>query len=317
MSEVVAREIAEQATLVARTLDADAGLVARARALLADAPVVRFLAVGSSRHAAGYGAEVLEVVAGRPAAVLPAPGWGTAQPRWLPGDVVVAVSQSGRTPALVAAITEASAQGARVIAVANVPHSPLVGLADVALVSPAGPERVVAATKSVTGLALVLRGLAGDVAPHHAARLTAAITACIAFDVDPIVRQLVPQAVVCNGVAGEWIAQEVALKLAEMTGRAAFGKSLVEFLHGPCAARVPVLALLEAGDPNGLCLGEREGVVLIGPSDADVVLPSTGDVTLDPLVRLVAGQVLVLGWARALGEDPDADRGLAKVTATR
>lgn len=317
MSEVVALEIAEQATLVARTLDADAALVERARAVLADAPVVRFLALGSSRHAAGYGAEVLEVIAGRSAAVLPAPGWGTAQPRWQPGDVVVAVSQSGRTPALVAAVAEATARGARVIAVVNDPSSPLVELADVGLVSPAGPERVVAATKSVTGLALALRALAGEVDPHHAARLTAAISACIAFDTDPIVRRLVPQAVVCNGVAGEWIAQEVALKLAEMTGRAAFGKSLVEFLHGPCAAHVPVLALLEAGDPNGLCLRQGDDVVLVGPLGADAVLPSTGDVTLDPLVRLVAGQVLVLGWARALGEDPDADRGLAKVTATR
>ena len=49
----------------------------------------------------------------------------------------------------------------------------------------------------------------------------------------------------------------------------------------------------------------------------DVVTPSTGVPSLDAIVGVVVGQRIAHAVALATGQDPDADRGLQKVTRTR
>ena len=302
----VTLDIDEQATLLAATVDFNADALGRARALLTGAPVVRLLGIGSSRHAAGYGAHALDILGGVPATVLAAPGAHVAQPAFGPSAPVIVLSQSGETPALVDAARQARAAGAAIISITNAPGSPLEAMADVALECQAGEERVIAATKSVTTQAVLLRALA---APFDADPLTRAVQAALAADVEQHVVGDPPAAVVCNGFAAEWIADEIALKLAEMAGRAVTAEPLVEHLHGPVAARGPVLAFVDDADPNVAALGADDVV--------RVPHPSTGDPSLDAIVTLVLGQRVALAWSRRLGEDADAPRGLQKVTATR
>jgi len=72
------------------------------------------------------------------------------------------------------------------------------------------------------------------------------------------------------------------------------------------------------GDPNAADLAAHDEVVTLGTSDtAGVRLPPVGEPALDALVRMVAGQRMAVAWARATGQDPDARRGLSKVTTTR
>src|SRR5439155_20613848 len=66
----------------------------------------------------------------------------------LPGGLAVAISQSGASPDLLAAVRQARAGGAATVALVNAPDSPLSGLADYVVELSAGPERSVAATKS-------------------------------------------------------------------------------------------------------------------------------------------------------------------------
>jgi len=303
---LVSLDIAEQPAVLDAALAGNGGGLVRGRAVLAGARVVRLLAIGSSRHAAGYGASVLDVLGGVPATVLPAPGAAVAQPGFGPDTPVIVLSQSGSTPSLVEAAQSARAAGAPIISITNVPGSPLESMADVALQCRAGEERVVAATKSVTAQAVLLRALA---VPFDVRPLIRAVVTALAIDVDPFVVGEPPDAVVCGGVGAEWVAEEIALKLAEMAGRSVSAEPLVEHLHGPVAAAGPVLAFVDPADPNAPALG-GDGVVR-------VPVPSTGDASLDAIVTLVMGQRVALAWARALGEDPDAPRGLQKVTATR
>ena len=79
--------------------------------------------------------------------------------------MVVAVSQSGSTQEIVEALEWAKASGgAATIAITNVEGSPLAAAADLALITQAGPELAVPATKSystqVAALAVAVDALA-------------------------------------------------------------------------------------------------------------------------------------------------------------
>lgn len=71
----------------------------------------------------------------------------------LPGDAVVAISASGRTPFTLAALEEARAIGARRIAISCDPRAPLAQLAEVAISPEVGPEVIAGSTRLKGGLA--------------------------------------------------------------------------------------------------------------------------------------------------------------------
>lgn len=311
--------MAEQPSVLGRVVELNHAAIVAARDLLEKTKLVRLLGLGSSRHAAGYGAVALEVIGGIPTTVLPAPGTEVALPAFRQGEVVIALSQSGRTPALVQAAAEARAQGVPVIAVTNEPDSPLTNGATVALDCAAGPERVVAATKSVTAQALLLRAIADPLSAGSIEGLVEGAEWTLdEMDVSPALGGKHPEIVICSGFGAEWIADEIALKFAEVAGRLVAAEPLVEYLHGPAAAPASALVFIEADDPNLEALLSAADTVTVGTHpNFDVRIPSTGDASLDPILRLIAGQKIVLEWALRLGEDPDADRGLTKVTSTR
>jgi glucosamine--fructose-6-phosphate aminotransferase (isomerizing) len=300
---LLAADVAEQADLLAGLLDRTP--LADAARLVTSRRVVHLAGIGSSRHVAAYGAACLAALGGRTATLLAAPGGGVPQPRFSPDDLLVVVSQSGRTPALLELAGAARSAGAAVLAVTNAPGSALEQLADAVLPCGAGPERVVPATKSVTTAMLLLRALAAPVDPPAVRRLADGV----ASGTVPVASGRPPGFVVAGGLAGQAVADEVALKLAEVAGLPAVPESLVDFLHGPAAVVAPVVALVTADDPN------RDAL-----ATADVQHLSwqpTGDAGLDPIAMVVAGQRLALAWAGALGVDPDDPKGLAKVTMTR
>jgi glucosamine--fructose-6-phosphate aminotransferase (isomerizing) len=310
----VAADMARQPAVLRALPAALRGELDRAGDLVARARAVRLLALGSSRHAAGYGAVALDVLAGVPAVVHPAVGRAAPAPAPHPADEVVAVSQSGATPALLEAVAAMRAGGVPIIAVVNEAGSPLAGLADVVLACRAGTEHTVAATASVTAQMLALRLLAGPVDAARIAALAEGAGACLRV-VAPAVPP--PAVVVAGGFAAEWVADEAALKLAEMAAVLPAAESVVDHLHGPVAVGARTLALLPADEPNTAALVASAGATTVGPAPAyDVVIPGTGDDSLDAILRVVAAQSLALSWAQRLGVDADNPRGLAKVTAS-
>jgi glucosamine--fructose-6-phosphate aminotransferase (isomerizing) len=310
VSSLIDLDIAEQPAVLARVVDGNAAAVAQVEAMVGRARSVRMLAIGSSRHAAGYGSTAIAHLTGVPSAVLAAPGANAPLPPLSPDDVVISVSQSGDTPALVDAAVEARAQGAALVAVTNTASSALEAVADVTLHCRAGRERVVAATKSVTSAMLLLRAAAGPLAPAAAEQLRAAVASAIALDLDAMAAAPAPSFIICGGLTGGWVADETALKFAEVAGVAVAADSLIEFLHGPVAAPGAVLALVDPDDPNVPALIRRHDVTLVHP-------PRAGDWSLNAIIDVVVGQRLAVAWARVLDRDPDASRGLEKVTRSR
>ena len=71
----------------------------------------------------------------------------------VPGDAVVALSASGRTPFAIAALEAARGAGARRIAIACDPDAPLCRAAEVAIAPIVGPEVIAGSTRMKGGLA--------------------------------------------------------------------------------------------------------------------------------------------------------------------
>ncbi|MCA1830402.1 MAG: SIS domain-containing protein [Actinobacteria bacterium] len=311
-------DISEQPDVLGQVVARNASALDRASSIIANKRVVRLIGIGSSKHAAGYGARAIDVIAGTPAVVLPAPSVAVTLPRLDPTQPFVVLSQSGRTPAIIDAVRRIRDARVDVIAIVNEPDSPLEEIATVTLRCDAGIERVVPATKSVTAQMLLLRAVASTIEEDETAALTAAARSAIVLDVNHVVGGDGPSAVVCGGFAGPWIADEIALKFTEMAGVLVTSEDVVEHFHGPRAAEASTIAFLDPDDPNSNELSRHRNVRTIGPQPGmDLVTPSTGSASLDAIVTVIVGQRIAHAWAIELGEDPDADRGLSKVTRTR
>jgi glucosamine--fructose-6-phosphate aminotransferase (isomerizing) len=302
-----AADIAEQPDVLAAVVGRNESAIENARRIVTNKRVVRLMGIGSSRHAAGYGSRVLDLIAKTPAIVQPAPGVAVPLPAFDPAQPFIVLSQSGRTPSVLDAVRQARSAHVDVIAITNEPDSPLEELATVTLHCEAGIERVVPATKSVTAQMLLLHAIALIPAVND---LAVSVRRALSIDLSDIVTGEAPSAIVCSGFAATWVADEIALKFTEMAGLLATSESVVEHFHGPRAANAATTAFLDPQDPNSRELARN-------PNVRTVETPSTGRSSLDPIVTVVLGQRIAHAWALHLGEDPDADRGLQKVTRTR
>jgi glutamine---fructose-6-phosphate transaminase (isomerizing) len=356
VATLMRREIAAIPDVVRRFLDESRGEVAAAvRAVRAAEPAfVAIVARGTSDHAALHLRYLIETELGIPTG-LAAPSVTTiygAEVRW-GGGVVIAVSQSGRSPDLIAVVEAARAAGATTIAIANDAASPLAVAAEHVIECRAGEERSVAATKSyvaqlAAGAALVA-GLAPDGSLAAAldgmpAVLSASLDAASAAvnDDAEIVAEFAEseRSIVISRGYDYPTALETALKLKE-TGRLfAEGYSSADFSHGPVVLSgpgVPVLAIrpdgrmgpaVDEGIAAARAAGGRPWViggadVAAGErsDDADrwigLPLPRSLPEGLTPLATILPGQLLAEAVARRRGHDPDAPPGLQKVTLTR
>ena len=312
---------------------------ARLRALCP--PFAATLARGSSDQAAAFAKVLFETRADTPT-LSHAPSIGSlygASSSRLRGVPMLAISQSGRSPDLIAATRDAQRQGAIVIALTNDSASPLADLADVAVPVGAGPETSVAATKSLICTLFALAHLTAEWARDEALLAALAtggpvLRAAAAADwtaAVPLFRDAGTMLVLGRGLTLP-IAGEAALKLKETSNLHAEAFSIAEVAHGP-------MTLVGAGDPvlvfgpsdqagEGLrdriadFVGRGATVVAAGrPADvaqASLVLPTPA--SDHPVLAAIAQIQSFYGLADALaiarGRDPDRPPHLRKVTST-
>ncbi len=330
----MAREIAEIPQAAERLLAA--GEAARiAKALNPrDIPFVVLCGRGSSGHAGVALRYLIETRLGLPvSASAPSVVTGYDRPPRVAGALFVVVSQSGRSPDLVAATRAARAGGALTLALVNDPDSPAAQASDLVLPILAGPERAVAATKTVTnsmiaGAALVAAWAGDRDLADGLAALPGRLTQALALDWSAWSADLdgAPAAFVTGRGHGLGTVREIALKLAETLRLPALGYSAAELRHGPRAsvsAGTPVLALRQADAVadgiDGLVRDLRRDDVRVqacgGPAGT---LPWLGDghPACDPIAMLVPAYRAIEAESRRRGLDPDAPAGLTKVTET-
>ncbi|MBO0802395.1 MAG: SIS domain-containing protein, partial [Nocardiopsaceae bacterium] len=170
---LMAAELAEQPDVLGRLVarhDADRDrLRAALSSLLRPGRLAGtvLLARGSSDNVAVYGRYLLEIATKRPAG-LAAPSVHTRYRADVDftGYLAVALSQSGATPEIVETAARMRRAGAVVVGITNEPGSPLTEASDLALLTGAGSERAVPATKTVTAQLLAITAVAAAFDPE-------------------------------------------------------------------------------------------------------------------------------------------------------
>ena len=336
----MARETAESGDAVARLLDRSGDAIRAAGALLRDVDprLVAICARGSSNHAAAFFKYATETQLGLPVvAIGPSIASVYHTPLRLEGAVMLVISQSGRSPDLLAMAKAAQQGGARIIAIVNDADSPAAEMADLTIPLQAGPEKSVAATKSciasmAAGLALLADWSRDQALGDAMAELPGALRAAAASDWAALVEPFVAarSALIVGRGIGYPVAMEAALKLKETACLHAEPYSAAEVLHGPIQIvqkGFPVLLFRQndaAGDSIDHCAarfadaGANVFVASAGGAQGHAHLPvaPSGHPATELLSAMVTCYATVDRIARARGFDPDTPPLLKKVTET-
>ncbi len=306
------------------------------------------VACGTSWHAALAGEYIIETLCGLPVEVECASEMRYRDRPMEPHTLVVSISQSGETADTLAAVRGARAQGARTLALVNVPGSTLARESDATLQMRAGPEIGVASTKAFVMQVLWL-ALLGMALGRRRGCLSAARARKLARELNAIpakLRRVLASDPAILAVAQKYaqarqflymgrqfnfpIALEGALKLKEISYIHADGYPSAEMKHGPIALIcpdfpsvfvVPRDAMFDKNMSNIEEIKARNGPVIAVATQGDPEIANRADnvlyvpPTLDclqPLLTVVPLQLLAYHIAVLRGCDVDKPRNLAK-----
>ncbi|MGZ3444909.1 MAG: glutamine--fructose-6-phosphate transaminase (isomerizing) [Myxococcaceae bacterium] len=311
---------------------------------------ITLLACGTSWHSALVGRAMIESLARIPVEVELASEFRYRDPLVDPGQLAIAISQSGETLDTLCALREAKARGARTVALCNVVGSAMTREADLTVLTNAGPEIGVASTKAFTTqlaalylLAVKLGRLRGTLDVGRAQELLTAIT-----EVPKRVEEALHCEAAVKQIARSYqnaqdflflgrgpmhpVALEGALKLKEISYIHAEGYAGGEMKHGPIALideKLPVVVLAPSKPqiPYEKMVGNveevraRGGKVIAVVDEDDTAVGSLADevirlpvssALLAPIVAAVPLQLLAYHVADLRGTDVDQPRNLAK-----
>jgi glucosamine--fructose-6-phosphate aminotransferase (isomerizing) len=344
----MATEIAEQPAALEATLTALLPMRSKIAQLAGGRKRLLLVARGSSDNAAIYGRYLSELHAGIPAS-LAAPSVATLYDAHvdLSDTLTIGVSQSGSTTEIIETLEWTKQAGAATVAITNVEDSALAEAADLALITQAGLEKAVPATKSYTtqvaALAVAVDALAGQggkkgTLDSEFARVGDQARAMLetpAETLDAMAGALAEVDEVLTSGRGVAFGTtlETALKLEETCLRPVRGLSYADLKHGPMAIVDHELLTVLVAAPDGPTvpgLTELAGTVrekhslvlgIGGDQDfraaCDLAVPGPDAVeVLAPLTLIIPPQLIVERLAHKLGLNPDAPRGLKKVTQT-
>ncbi len=310
---------------------------------------VQIIACGTAYHAGLVGRNIIEKLAKIPVETDVASEYRYRSPIVDKNTLVIVVSQSGETADTLAALREAQANGAHVIAVTNVVGSSIARDANDVIATLAGPEIAVASTKAYTSqlIAFYLFGLylaevRGTQTTEEIATTLAAMEALpeqveTVLAMAPEIKQYAEHIAqhkhlffIGRGVDYA-VVQEGSLKLKEISYIHSEAYAAGELKHGTLALigdGIPVIALatqedvLEKTVSNIKEVKARGGEVMVvsyGEHREDLLksvdyvmtIPKTLPL-LSPALSVVTLQLLAYYASLALEHDVDKPRNLAK-----
>lgn len=336
------REIGEQPEVLLRIAN-DLEPISKAVAMARGATRIVFTGCGSASHAGMYAAELLADTVNHPEAIAVPASEIMGRPSLMrPGDVMVALTQSGETADVIDAVAVARERGARVIGLINAVGSTIEHLVDVVVPLHAGHERSVLATKSYMAMLgrtrQLVEGLAGCLGePGEMERVAGNLQRVLEHqDVRAWVAGLAStlgvrtSAMIVSSGSHLPVALEAALKIKEGSYVHAEAVRTGELKHGtialvdagfPCvmltpdvttSARLRIAAeeLVSRGAAVFWC-GPGAPAILDGRRAPSVIENAT------PFEQTLVMQLVALETALNRGVDPDYPRNLAKSVTVR
>jgi glucosamine--fructose-6-phosphate aminotransferase (isomerizing) len=303
------------------------------------------VACGTSYYAGLVGEYLIEELAGIPVEVQLASEFKYRSEPFSRSTALLAISQSGETADTIAALKKVENYGVLRLGIVNAVGSTIARMTDAGVYCHAGPEQAVASTKAfvaqVTVLNLIALHLSRGPTPlfrpllNELETLPGKVQALLDNEAGNIKRiaekyQHYRDFLFIGRHYAYPCALEGALKLKEVSYLHAEGYSAGEMKHGPLAMideNFPTLAiatdspLLEKTYSNIEEIRARKGPVIAiategnemiqGLADEVIYLPSTLEQT-QPILSVVAMQLLAYHLAMARGLDVDRPRNLAK-----
>jgi glucosamine--fructose-6-phosphate aminotransferase (isomerizing) len=266
------------------------------------------------------------------------------QPPDLKNMLVVGISQSGESPDLIAVLEGAKTQGCQTLAITNQTQSPLAKVADYLIDIQAGPELSVAATKTYTCQLTAIALLSAAWSDNSQQELD---LHSLPEKIEEVLEQenqikdfatryrYMDQCVVLGRGFNYATAYEWSLKLKELTYVVSQPYSSADFQHGPIAlvsSGFPVFAITVEGpvfeDMKAILTTLKQknkaelflisnSQALLEHADCPITLPDKVPEWLTPMVGIVPAQLFSYHLSLIKGMDPDAPRGLTKVTKTK
>jgi glucosamine--fructose-6-phosphate aminotransferase (isomerizing) len=334
-------------------LDAAAGTITMAGVQLnieqlKNANRIMILACGTSWHAGLVAEYIIEELCRIPVEVEYASEFRYRNPIVNPGDVIIAISQSGETADTLVALNKAKEDGAFIFGVVNAVGSSIARISHAGAYTHAGPEIGVASTKAFTGQLAVLMMMAlkiaiekGTITNERYLHLLNELN-----DVPEKVEAILKNSEELKTIAEAYkdasdflflgrgynfpIALEGALKLKEISYIHAEGYPAAEMKHGPIALvdeNLPVVFVATKDSyhekivSNMQEIKARRGKIISIITDGDTVSPElsnhyfsipTADELIAPILTVIPLQLLSYYTGVAKGIDVDKPRNLAK-----
>jgi glucosamine--fructose-6-phosphate aminotransferase (isomerizing) len=277
------REIYEQPAAIARTIEKHLkddiifpGELQPIEGALLTFEKLIIAASGSSRHAGLAGEIMIEDLSGVAVDVEYASEYCYRSTHAAVDPIVMVITQSGETADTLAAQREALTRGVKTIAISNMPDTTIVREAGAALITGAGPERSIPATKSFTTQVTILYLMALFLGRKRG-RMTSEVTRSYLKRLQQLPEAIERNLSTWDALAEEFggvhfqaekflylgrgvhyaIAREGALKLKEISYAHAEGYPVGELKHGPNALvdenlPVVVLATCDRNDPDSV-----------------------------------------------------------------
>lgn len=315
---------------------------------LINAPRIIIIACGTSWHAGLVAEYVIEELCRIPVEVEYASEFRYRNPIINPGDVIMAISQSGETADTLVAIEKAKEQGAFIFGIVNVVGSSIARASHAGAYTHAGNEIGVASTKAFTAQLAVMMMIALKIAKEKGAIDDNKYQELL-VELDNIpekVNAILKNADLLKPIAEKYkdcnnalylgrgynfpIALEGALKLKEISYIHAEGYPAAEMKHGPIALvdeTLPVIFVATKDEYHAKIVSNiqeikaRKGKVIAIVTEGDDIVPGLADDVffvppaheiIAPLISVIPLQLLSYYIGVLKGCDVDKPRNLAK-----
>lgn len=309
-----------------------------------DIRLIYIVARGTSDHAAQYAKYLFEIEHQIPVA-LAAPSTLTlyhSGPKFDEHSLIISISQSGAGADVCSYVDHARQSGALTLAITNTKESLLAKAAEFAIITPAGVELSVAATKTYTSalvtIALISATLANDTQRLQDLQNIPDLLDKT-LDASPAAKSLaagfttMENCIVLGRGYNYATALELGLKLTETSSIGAQAFSAADFQHGPIARISPsfpcILIAPEGPSLPGIQemaqkLTDRKAALIVITSTPQsfnelaqfIPVPPGIPEWLSPIAYIIAGQLFAYELCIAKGKSPDNPVGLNKVTST-
>ena len=345
------KEIHEQPEAIRNTLRLRDDVIKQAAEIIHSSDRIFMLAMGTSGHSALAGRHMFASIAGvLPTFELASDFSDTVYGALTDRDCIIAITQSGETTDTITAVKFAKEHGVKIIAITNVVGSSITRIADHTILTQAGPEIGVAATKTfmvqLTSLALIALSLGvltgftdlSDIESKRKCleRIPEIVSDTISRN-EELARRLAGELYEKTSLLflGRGVsiatAEEGALKLKEIAYNHAEAYSAGESKHGPIALvedGFPVIFVAPNDETRSRMIGNLMEMKARGASVISVILkddeeleslskfvftiPEDIEPEFSTMVFIVPLQLFSYYMALRKGYDPDMPRNLAK-----